>query len=201
MIADTILICLGVTVMLTLWLTFRYLYPAYKSMKIHESLTCLSRCIYKLNRDALLNGKIKQDSHLHDDFYPFMVNVFTKKVNLKLSVLRDIKYNKENEQEISRFQDEVRSLDSKTHDIIYDSIYALSKIIFFRNPVIFTLAMRKVRWSKRKVRWSKRNNKFTTIRDALKEIFRERSNRSTAFIALNDDNIGGLAYQPIKSQC
>lgn len=128
-----------------LWQLFLHIYPAFKRVKIAESLAVLAKCVTKLNQKALLNAKICNGHYLHDKLYKLLFCVLTHKANLKFRMLSHVKYTQEFEEERKKFRSEIESLDEETKQIIDDAIFSVAKILILRDPLIFLLICLKVR--------------------------------------------------------
>lgn len=128
-----------------IWQLVFNVYPAWRRVKIARALAVLARCLTKLNQDAFLNGRIHHEHDLHDQYYKFLFNVLTQKINLRFKMLKNIKHDKKAEQEISLFRAEIEKLDKETRELISSASFAVGKILMFRSPLILFLAYRKIK--------------------------------------------------------
>ena len=144
-----LIVAISSTLIAFLYQLIHHVYPAYRRVKIAESLSILAKCVKKLDKDALPNAVIKNGDYLHDKFYKLIFCVLTHKANLNQSVLDNIKINKNSEKERLKFLSEIESLDDEMKEIINQSKFAIAKILFFRNPVLFTRTCMKTMKKKR----------------------------------------------------
>ncbi len=121
------------------YLTVTMILPAFKSAKIQESLVALTQCLTHLSRGPFAEGEITNGGYLHDRFYKMGFMVLTHKVNLKFGVLRSLTSG--SEVGIKKFHREMQNLDPETRQSVVSAVRAMAKILWLRNPLIFTLTM------------------------------------------------------------
>lgn len=160
------------------------IWPAVKSAKIRGSLVILARCISQLNRGPFAEGKITNGGYLHDRFYKVAFMVLTHKINLKFRLLFTLPRGPDFEKR--KFHLEMDALDSETREHVISGIRAMAKIMWFRNPVIFTLSILK------EVIISRDFKEPTS-----KERFRNCAAQSAESVALKGFPNRGFAFSPI----
>ena len=133
---EFILIAVISSVFAYTFLFIRYQMPAWKRSRIAASLAILANCLAKLDKDHLLNGKIRNGDYLHDKFYKHIFEVLRYKINLHPSMLDRLEYNEEMEEESRRLNREMDLLDNEAKAYIQTAMLHLGWILFLRNPVI-----------------------------------------------------------------
>jgi hypothetical protein len=147
-----------------IWQYIFNVFPAQRSALIAECLAVLAKCVTKINREALLNSRIRNGHYLHDRLYKSLFCVLTHKVNLKINMLGHVKYDDETEKERRKFRKEIDSLDEETRKLINNAIFSMAKILLVRNPLVFILLCAK---SQKVQRDFKSKNLKCTIRNRM----------------------------------
>lgn len=160
-----------------LWQFFYHIFPAYKSVRIEESLATLAKCLTQLDKDALPNAKIFNGHYLHDKLYKMLFYVLTNKANLNFSMLRHIKYNKASEDEMRKFKTELDSLDETTKEIVDNAIFAVAKIFMLHNPCVLILSFFIIQQKKR--------DYIKQLKQQPKQFLRKKMILSTEYITVN----------------
>lgn len=122
-----------------LWQMYFYVLPAYKKALIAESLVSLASGVKRFNQKALGDGEVKKGSYLHDKLYRVLYSVLIHKTDLRFKALSHVRYDEETEKGVQKIRQELDALDEETKCHIYDAIYAMSKILIIRNPVVFLM--------------------------------------------------------------
>ena len=145
-----VIVALAAILLAFLWELIFRVYPAYRAASIEKSLYLLTRCATRLNQSALPEGKIRDGHYLHDRFYKLVFHILTNKINLRFRILKHIdEYPSSSEEARSVLRAEINALDENTREIIDKAIYAMSKILLLRNPVVYTLFCLKIRQKER----------------------------------------------------
>jgi len=169
------------------WLFVTRIFPAFKAAKIQESLVSLTRCLAHLSRGPLAEATLTNGEFLHDKFYKLSFMVLTHKVNLKFSMLHRLTSRTEFKR--SKFHREMEALDPEIRQLVDLAIIATAKILWLRNPVIFTMSLLK-QWH------MSREPKSSSHRAAL----RTRAIRSTESMALMGSRVQDYEFVPIVAR-
>lgn len=149
--------------------------PAWRRMKIEQSSLDLTKCLSRINGDALLTAKISDGQYLHDVFYKSVLMTLCKKPRLKFKTLRLITYNEEDERARIKFRAEIDSLDKKTREIVNNAMYASGRIIFLCNPFLLILFS---------IKMIQAHNDFKTKSKKPKRFLQDRVIRSTEYYTI-----------------
>lgn len=129
------------TLLTVIWQWLFKIYPAWKKLAIARAHAELVASLVELNRGALLDRKICNGHYLHDRYYKFVFKVMVHRNSVKVpfAMLSDVKHDEKSERDLRRFRQEIQSLDEATREIIKNASYAVGKILFIRNPILFPL--------------------------------------------------------------
>ena len=194
------------TFMAFLWQLVFHIYPAYKKLKISQSLAILAKCITRFDKEVLSSSLLTDGHYLHDKFYKLLFATLTHKVNLKRSMLKHVKYDQTSETEYLKFRAEIDSLDDNIKSLIADASFSVAKILILRNPIIFFRICLQIRQEKHGFRTAK-DKPHIHCKDShvvkAKSFIRSKMVLSTEYITANakddDYNFTKLLLDPIQT--